>query len=129
MKANLFRLVGFAALMLVMQLVVEHYPKAFMNINWFVIAGAQAVLYVVFGAIAFRLYVGNGWTRTAFTVAIPAVTNLAQELIIGSDPAYPFLLVALIVPYAIAFAVGAGLMALTNRGSRDNRSHVEERSV
>ena len=117
MKANLFRLIGFAALMLVMQLVVEHYPKAFMNLNWLVIAGAQAVLFVVFGAIAFRLYVGNGWIRAAFTVAIPAVANSAQELTTGSDPAYPFLLLALIVPYAIAFGVGAGLMALMSRGS------------
>lgn len=117
MKANLFRLLGFAALMLIMQLVVEHYPKAFMNIDWLVIASAQAVLFVVFGAIAFRFYVGNAWARLAFTVAIPAVANSVQELITGSDPAYPFLLLALIVPYAVAFGVGAGLMALIGRGS------------
>jgi hypothetical protein len=120
-KANLARLIGFTALLLLMQFVADHYAKVFLNINWLVIMTAEAVLFVVFGAVAFRLYVGGRWMRIAFTVAIPVLANSIQEVVTGSDPAYPYLLVALIIPYGIAFGVGAGLMALIHREATGRR--------
>jgi hypothetical protein len=121
MKSNLPRLIGFAAVLVLLQSVANHYPKVFVNINWLTIAATQGVLFVALGAVAFRFYVGSGWTRLGFTIAIPVIANSVLEVITEPDSAYPFLLLALIVPYAIAFGIGGGLMALINRASARTR--------
>lgn len=113
--ANLARLVGFTALMLALQFVADRYTNVFTGISWQVTMAAEAVIFVAFGAVAFRLYAGGTWLRLGFSMAIPALANSIQEVVTGSDPAYPYLLLALIIPYAIAFGIGAGLMALIQR--------------
>lgn len=122
MKLNLLRLGGFATVLVLLQALVNHNPGLFVNVGWLTIAAAQGVLFVAFGAMAFRLYRGKGWARFGLTVAIPVLANATLEVISKPDPAYPFVLLALIVPYSLAFGLGAGLSALIGRGGRSDKN-------
>jgi hypothetical protein len=66
-----------------------------------------ATLLFFFGAASFFVFAGGFWTKTLLATAVPALTQGIMELTLGSDPAYPQLLLMLAVPYAALFFFGA----------------------
>ena len=66
-----------------------------------------AVLLFLFGAASFFVFTGSFWTRSFLTATVPFFTQGFLELTWKSDPAYPYLLLVLAVPYAVLFFLGA----------------------
>ena len=69
-----------------------------------------ALVYALVGAIAYSWFHGRVVVRLLLVVALPAISNLILMLVLD-NPGYSGLMVLLIVPYAIAFGVGAGIAA------------------
>jgi hypothetical protein len=119
MKTNLFRYVLFVGILFLLQMVEERFAKAFTNVPWQVLISVDAIAFGIFGAMAYRLFHGSVMSRVLLVIAIPVAASVLLEMIIGSDPAYPYVILLLGIPYALAFAVGAIVMAFFQR-SRSN---------
>lgn len=67
------------------------------------------VLFVLGGLLVFA-FRGGFWTQTLFAVLVPVLAQIALQLTLGSDPAYPGLTALLAVPYAVLSFLGAVLI-------------------
>lgn len=113
MKQSLL-VVGFGALgLLGLQSVANANAAAFLNIPWVVSTAIFALALGILGAVAYRYMRGNVAARFILIALMVALANGLFELVIGSDPAYPGLVLLLIIPYVIACWLGAALFAVT----------------
>jgi hypothetical protein len=124
MKTNALRFVLLVGLLVLLEVVEEHFSKSFTNIPWGMLIAVDGIVFVILGAITYLLFKGSTNVRIALVAGVPIVANLLLELFIGSDPAYPYVLLLLAVPYALAFGVGATAMALYQR-SGDKRGQIQ----
>src|SRR5258708_7324138 len=67
-----------------------------------------ALLYVAVGAVAYTWFQGRWPVWFLFVLAIPALSNLIL-LFLLKTPGYSMLMALLIVPYAVAFSIGAAV--------------------
>lgn len=96
--------------------VAAHFgAKTFVDVPWQLSTGVLVLLLATAGAFCYRMMRGSIWVRLALVAAMPALANVLFELSIGSDPAYPNLVLWLIIPYSVACLVGAMVMAFWSR--------------
>lgn len=117
MKTNALRFVLLVGLLVLLQVIEERFAKSFTNIPWGMLLAVDGFVFVLLGAIAYLVFKGSAGIRIALVAVVPIVANVLLELFMGSDPAYPYVLLLLAVPYAIAFGVGAATMALYKRSA------------
>jgi hypothetical protein len=85
----------------------DRYGAIFRDVPWHWSMATLAVQMLLFGAGSFFAFRGNFWIRAGLTTSVPALSHALLELIWGSDPAYPYLTIALAIPYAVLFFLGA----------------------
>lgn len=122
MNTNTLRFVLLVGLLILLQVVEERFAKSFTNVSWGMLLAIDAVVFVILGAIAFLVFRGSAGVRIALVAAVPIVANVLLELFMGSDRAYPYVLLVLAVPYALAFGAGAAAMALYQRNAGKSQS-------
>lgn len=93
----------------------------FLNVPWQQSTVAFGALFFCFGAAAVFVFRSRFWIRVMLVTAIPVLTQVILQLIVGSDAAYPGLALALAIPYGVLFLLGALLVGgpiIIVRGSR-----------
>lgn len=115
MKTNALRFALLVGLLILLQVIEEHFSKSFTSISWKMLIAVDGIVFVILGAIAYLVFKGSAKVRIALVAGVPIVANLLLELFMGSDSAYPYVLLLLAVPYALAFGMGAAAMALYQR--------------
>lgn len=109
--------IGAAALFL-LHLLAESNASAFTNIPWAASLAVLGVILAILGGVAYRFLLGGVVTKLALIALTVVIANGLAEIVIGSDQAYPRLVLWLIIPYVIACWLGAAIaMVLAKRGS------------
>jgi hypothetical protein len=109
-KWNWLALLFSVGAFLVFQLVLDQFPKVFVNVPWHTSTAILAAVLFLAGAALLFVFRGGFWTQTALVTTIPVATQLIIQVGWGSDPAYPWLTALLAVPYAVLFFLGAVLL-------------------
>ncbi len=109
-KWNYLALLLSVSAFLAFQLVLDQFPRAFVNVAWQTSTAVLALALSAAGAALMLAFRGSFWTRAALVTAVPVATQLIVQVGWGSDPAYPWLTALLAVPYAALFFLGALLL-------------------
>ena len=129
-KWNWLALLLSVSAFLAFQLVLDQFPRAFVNIPWQTSTAVLALALSAAGAGLWFAFRGSFWTRATLVTAVPVVTQLVIQVGWGSDSAYPWLTALLAVPYAGLFFLGALLVggALFLWRQNHGKSHLTPQS-
>lgn len=122
---NFLKLVLMACVFLLIQQASNICPECFLAISWKIIMVAEGLIVVALGILGFIWFCGNTKIRILLTVLVPVVANVTQEIIIGSDRAYPLFFIALLGPYVILSLLGAFIGAIIERKVQEKRGRRE----
>jgi len=107
MKRSLIVVVVGAVLLFGLQLLGDYNASAFTNVPWALSLAVLGVILAILGAVAYRLLLGGATGRFIMIPLMVIIANGVAEIVIGSDQAYPWLTLWLIIPYVIACWFGA----------------------
>ena len=107
MKRSLIVVVVGAVLLFGLQLLADYNASAFTNVPWALSLAVLGVILAILGAVAYRLLLGGATGRFIMIALMVIIANGVAEIVIGSDQAYPWLTLWLIIPYVIACWFGA----------------------
>lgn len=108
LTGNLVRFATVLAVFTALQWFAAINARLFEPVPPAVLWSGVAFLYALVGAIAYIWFSGRGLVRFLLVLAIPVLSNLILMLVL-ENPGYSGLMVLLIVPYAVAFSIGAGI--------------------
>jgi|SRR6266404_1752230 len=109
-KWNCLALLLSVCAFLAFQLVLDQFPRTFVNVAWQTSTAVLALALSAAGAALMLAFRGSFWARAALVTAVPVATQLIVQVGWGSDPAYPWLTALLAIPYAVLFFLGALLL-------------------
>jgi len=118
MKRSLLVLLVGAVSLFTVEWLANRNASAFINVPWALSLACLGVVLAILGAAAYHFMVGNVFMKFVLIGLIVVIANGATEIAIGSDQAYPWLTLWLIIPYAIACWIGATLALIIARVRR-----------
>src|SRR5436190_95244 len=127
-QRNVVALLLIVACYIVLSLLADRHAAALRDVPWNWSLFSLAIQLFLFGAASFFAFTGGFWTRTALTTSVPWISHVLLELVRGSDPAYPYLLIALAVPYSVLFFLGAVFVGGPYLVWRDSRHRRQART-
>lgn len=72
---------------------------------------SSSYFHALLGGALYFVFRGRPWVRVALVIAIPLASGLIFEVLLGSDPAYPYIALLFAGLAAVAFFIGATLVA------------------
>lgn len=125
-RRNIVALSLLVAGYIVLSLLAERYAAVLRDIPWYRSLLTLVVELFLLGAGTFFAFRGGFWTRAGLTTSVPVLSHAILELVWGSDPAYPYLTIALAVPYAGLFFLAAVFIGGPYMVWRDSRHRRPE---
>lgn len=104
-----------AALFVAVQQAPNMCQGCFDNVSWKLLMAADGIILMLVGFVSFLLFTGNMLRRFVLVAMIPVVAGTFMEMAIGSDPAYPYLFLALIIPFVALTGLGAAIAAILQK--------------
>lgn len=109
-RRNVIALLLLIAGYIVLSRLADRYAATFRDVPWNRSILTLGIELFLFGAGSFFAFTGGFWTRTGLTTSVPLLSHVILEFLWGSDPAYPYLLIVLAVPYSVLFFFGAAFV-------------------